>query len=799
MGNNNSLTLDERIRLLTGVGAWHTFDANGKLPEIMMTDGPHGLRKVSNEAVENNNGSHVATCFPTLSAMAASWNPEAVSKMAKGIANEAVSEHVAVVLGPGINMKRSPLCGRNFEYFSEDPYLAGTLGTAYVKAVQEAGIGTCLKHFACNSQETRRFTSNSLVDERALREIYLKAFEMVIKNAQPTSIMPSYNLVNGLHSTENKKLLTDILRDEWGFLGVTISDWGAATDLADDVLAGLNLEMPDSAGLHAKDVYKALEEGRITEEDIIRSTDKMVAFVTERAASLKKAEEAAGLPDIKDAAYETRKKAHREKLLKDNHELACSLAAECAVLLKNDGILPINKDEEKVVIIGDMADKMRYQGGGSSHINASDVPSLISELEKKGYKVTFIQGYSSESNTRNPLMEKEALEKLDEVLTLTPGAPVIYACGLTDYDEGEGYDRTHINVCEGQISLYNKLKMLTKNIVAVTFSGSPMDISFLADARAILHMYLCGQGVGRAAADLLSGDKNPSGKLAETFPAKLNETPAYSYYGLENTDDVYYAESLFTGYRFYNTFGIKVLYPFGYGLSYTSFEYKDLQVKDPHHISFKLKNTGKTAGAEICQVYTENPSSGTYREKKKLTGFKKVFLNAGEEKDVEIELSEDAYTIYDRQAGKFITVSGNYKILVSASVEDDRLSAEVEIKGERPSKEESLTYPFTKEQFEKIYDRPIISIDKRTGGFTRFDSLSTLKHHTFLAKVMLMIGRRVIRKSLKGKRKDDPEVLMMAKGLEENTLDALTYMGGIPTKFADRIVKSANKKQRKKA
>lgn len=795
MNKNTEFTLDERIRLLTGVGAWHTFDANGKLPQIMMTDGPHGLRKVTEELASQNNNSCLATCFPTLSAMSASWDRDLLFKMAEGIASEAISEHVAVVLGPGINMKRSPLCGRNFEYLSEDPYLAGELAKMYVKGMQEKGIGTCLKHFSCNNQETHRCTSNSEVDLRAMFEIYLRAFEIVIKESQPTSIMPSYNLVNGLHSTENHELLTEILRDRFGFLGVAISDWGASTNLTDDILAGLNLEMPDSLGLHKAHIYDALRLGKITEEDIIKASDKMIAFVESRAEALKKAEKAAGLPEIDDPSYNEKKEALRKKLLDKNHLLAKELAENCAVLLKNDGALPLTSDNEKeIIIIGDLADNMRMQGGGSSHINTIKTKNAIESLTDLGFKVKYLKGYSVATDQVDLNLEKEVIAYLDEIKKAGKVPPVLFFAGLTDIYEGEGYDRTTLSLPGNQINLYKQVRARSEKVISVTFGGSPMDIAFLQDSNAILHMYLAGQATLEACAELISGKCTPSGKLAETFPLSINDTPAFATFG-KNTDDVEYLESIFIGYRYYDTFNVKTLYPFGYGLSYTTFEYSNLTVTNDRMVSLYVENTGKYAGAETVQIYVKGAKCPTYRENKKLAGFQKIFLKPGERKELHIALSDTAYELFEPSLMKYVTPAGTYEIQACASVCDIRLKETLEIKGSGDViTPHSLTVPFTHDQFAMIYERPFTDLDNpQRGERTSMNSLTMLSRYSLLGKLMIFIGEKIIRSSLPGKSKKDPEVMMMTQGLRECTLDSLTYQGGIPKNIAHAIVLSANK------
>ena len=518
----STLTTDEKIRLLGGDGAWHTYGADGKIPVIMMTDGPHGLRKVAEEKSGDIENSIPATCFPTASAVAASWNPEVAAKMAQAIAKEAKSEQVAIVLGPGTNIKRSPLCGRNFEYYSEDPFLAGTLATAYIKSMQNEGVGTSLKHFAANSQETRRMTSNSQVDERALREIYLSAFEMAVKEARPATLMCSYNRLNGEYASHNKHLLTEILRNDWGYEGAVVSDWGATNAPVECFKAGLTLEMPDPNGYHTKELKKAYKEGLITDDELNKWAE---AVLTNFSALSEKVEQNATVD------------------LKAHNAIAREIEDECAVLLKNDGALPVSKDK-KLIVIGELAGHMRFQGGGSSHINAAFNKNAIDALKEAGYDVTYIQGYKNDTDVPDPALAKEATDTISSIYKKGQTA-ILFFLGLTESYEGEGYDRTDINIPANQTGLLEAVRGFAdiNDIAAISFGGAPMDFSWEKNVSAILHMYLGGQAVGEAVADLVSGRANPSGKLAETMPIDIRHTPAHRYFAPSH-DDVEYRESL---------------------------------------------------------------------------------------------------------------------------------------------------------------------------------------------------------------------------------------------------------------
>ncbi|HOO28744.1 MAG TPA: glycoside hydrolase family 3 N-terminal domain-containing protein, partial [Lachnospiraceae bacterium] len=508
------------------------------------------MRKQEEDALRNND-SLPSVCFPTASAIACSWDIEAAAKLAKALGTEAVKEQIAVVLGPGINIKRSPLCGRNFEYFSEDPYLAGTLATAYINALQSTGVAASLKHFAGNSQETHRQTSNSQIDERALREIYLSAFEMAVKEARPATIMASYNRLNGSYACENKMLLTDILRKEWGFEGVVVSDWGACADLPKCIEAGMDLEMPDSCNYHSPMLEEALQSGKLSEVSIDRAAGNMLHLTDRYSGS-------SGTLKVSDHT--------------DLHQLAKELACESAVLLKNDGVLPL-REESIILVIGDLAKTMRFQGGGSSHINTVKTPNALEALRANGVKLQFYRGYRADSDRVDQKLEKEAI---DAVKAAEGETPVLFFGGLTEYTEGEGYDRKTLDLPKNQVSLVEKLHVLGAKLAFVSFGGSPFSIPFISHVHAILHMYLGGEAAGEACTQLLLGNVNPSGKLAETFPMKTEDIPCNPWFGT-GSDDVEYRESIFVGYRYYDTYQRPVLFPFGHGLSYTTFRYSNLE------------------------------------------------------------------------------------------------------------------------------------------------------------------------------------------------------------------------------
>ena len=785
-----NLTVDEKIRLLGGVGDWHTYDCNGKLPTIMMTDGPHGLRKIETEKIGDVTASKPATCFPTACALAASFSPQLVGDMAKAIATEAKHEGISIVLGCGINIKRSPFCGRNFEYFSEDPFLAGELATSYIKSMQQEGVGTSLKHFAVNSQETRRMTSNSEVDERALREIYLSAFEKVIKEAKPQTVMCSYNQVNGEYSSHNKYLLTDILRDEWGYEGAVVSDWGAANTIAECYKAGLNLEMPDPKGYHTRELKKAYEAGYITDEEL----DKWAGVIIDRFAALSKKV---------DTSVEVDYKAH--------NELARKIENECAVLLKNDGILPVNK-EKKLIVVGGLAKTMRIQGGGSSHIQPVYCKSSIDAFTEAGYDVTFCEGYSVENDSLNEELIKETLSTIKKEYS-KDNTVVLFFMGLTDSFEGEGYDREDLIIPNNQVDLLDRVvgQVGGKNVACITFGGSPMDFSFDENVSAVLHMYLGGQAVGESVVDLVSGKENPSGKLPETMPLSRTDTPAWRYFA-NPYDDVEYRESIFVGYRYYETYNVPVKYPFGHGLSYSKFEYSKLEVPEVYEggeikIKLRVKNTGSIRGKETVQVYINPEKENFLRSRTELKGFIKVSLEPSEEKEVEITLNDRSFSVYDVDKKRFSVIGGVYQVAVGSSVKDIRLTQNLIVNADKYFRDETLLFPdyfkeqphgmeIDRDQFELLYGKKLTDHKSRKrGDFTRTCSFNDVSGQSLVGRVIQGVVNIALRIMYKDKKADDPALMMVKMGLSEGNLEGLisTSGGAVSPKLVDILVLNANR------
>lgn len=665
----SQMTLEEKASLCSGKDFWHlkSIERLG-IPEIMVCDGPHGLRKQNAENKKVGIGnSYPATCFPTAVTTACSWDRDLVYKMGQALAEECLQHGVSVLLGPGVNMKRSPLCGRNFEYFSEDPELAGEMGAAFIAGVQSMGVGTSLKHFAGNSQEMKRMTSNSIIDERALREIYLRAFEKAVKKSQPWTVMNAYNLLNGTYCSENDWLQNRVLRDEWGFEGAVVSDWGAVNNRVAGLNAGNDLEMPSSGGVNDAKIVEAVKCGVIDENTLDERVDKLVDIILKGKAN-------------KKPGYKFDVKAH--------NLLARRIAEQSMVLLKNDdNILPLKRVEgEYVAVIGSFVDNPRYQGAGSSIINPTMIDSGRRAFNNSPISVKFADGYDRSGKRKN----ENAY--ITEACNLAKNASkAVVFIGLTDDYESEGFDRSTMKLPEGHNRLVEAVSRVNDNVIVVLEGGSPVEMPWADDVKAIVNAYLGGQSVSPAIVDVLTGKANPCGKLAETYPICLKDTPTSFRYP-DSKEDVQYRESIFIGYRYYDKTEKNVRFPFGFGLSYTSFEYSDIKLRKKNltkgegaKVTFTVKNTGDTAGAEIAQVYVAKPASKIFRAPKELKGFAKVYLEPGESKKVTVELDDRAFMFWNTATNDWSVESGEYKILVGASSRDIRLEAEVKMKSEDDS------------------------------------------------------------------------------------------------------------------
>ena len=767
------LSQDEKIRLFNGVGSWNTFDADGKIPYFSMSDGPHGLRKQDaiqeTEHYADLNRSRLATCFPTSSCMAASWDKSLLRELGKTIGEEAQCQEVDVVLGPGTNIKRSPLCGRNFEYFSEDPYLAGTLAAEYINGMQALGIGTSLKHFTCNNQEKRRQTSNSIVNEKTLSEIYLRPFEIAVRKAQPASIMVSYNKVNGDYAAASKFLLTEVLRKKWGFKGIVISDWGACIGAPNCLKAGMSLAMPDSNGYFSHQLEKVYND----DAEVRAKLDEANALVIEAAQKWNGGQKNKG-KQIDFAAH---------------HKAALRFATNAAVLLKNDGILPL-AEKSNLTVIGAMAATMKFQGGGSSHITTATYPNAIESLKSLGYEIDYAEGYSGAMGDTSERGYGEALELAKKAAC--EKRPVLFFCGLTEEFEGEGFDRENIALPEVQTKLLDQIIALGADVIAVTFSGAPIDIYFADKVRAVLHMYLCGDACGEACAELLSGNVNPSGKLAETFPFSEKDTPCYGNFAGEE-DNIEYKEGSYVGYRYYEAKNVPVRYEFGFGLSYTTFEYSNLKVDlAKREVSFDLKNTGSVKGAESSQVYIQKEGAD-YPE---LRGFEKTMLEPGETKRVTVTLDENAFTAYDTSAHNFVPDAGDYTIKVGMSVRKIVLEQKVSVSDKQAAAGLSEAGAYTPDL--TLYDAFFTNTfyePHHKGTFTTADNLGDMAKESFGVRIILKIINRIILFSMRGKSKDDPSVKIVLSAIAENPLESLISItnGIFSEKLMARVIRMANR------
>ena len=673
------MTLEEKCYLFSGKDFWQTRSLERLgVPNMPLSDGPHGIRKQAGEGDQLGlNPSLPATCYPTAATVANSWDPALGEEIGAHLGAEAASQGVGVVLGPGLNVKRSPFCGRNFEYFSEDPYLAGKMAASYIRGIQKNGVSACPKHFAANSQELRRMASDSVMDERTLREIYLTGFEIAVKEGHAKSIMSSYNRINGTYANENGHLLQEILRDEWGFDGFVVSDWGGSNDHVEGVRAGSHLEMPTTGGDSDPELIDAVKAGRLSEELLDRRVDELLDVILSVPRAVKPLE---GKPFDIDA----------------HHAMAARASEQSIVLLKNEGnILPLKKGV-KVAVIGEFAQKARYQGAGSSVVNPTKLDHAMDVIKNFDLDVVGFEPGYPRSGKGDPAMRAQAVElakKADVVL--------LYI-GLDEISEAEGLDRSHMRLAQSQVELIEAVAEANPNVVAVMSAGSAVEMPWLPKVKALVHGYLCGQAGAASVLKAIVGQVNPSGKLAESYPVRYEDVSSAPYFpAKERTAE--YREGLFVGYRYFQSANVPVLFPFGFGLSYTSFEYSDLTVTDKE-ATFTLKNTGSMDGAEVAQLYVSKPDGEVFRPARELKGFAKVFLKAGESKKVTIPLDDKAFRYFNVDTNKFEVEGGEYQILIGASCADIKLSGAVSVQGT------GAKSPYNKEKFAKYFSGDIKSI-----------------------------------------------------------------------------------------
>lgn len=658
----SQMTLEEKAGMCSGADFWHLKGVERLgIPSVMVTDGPHGLRKQAEGGDHLGiNGSEKAVCFPAGCATAASFDRELIKRQGETIGHECQAMNVSTILGPAMNIKRSPLCGRNFEYYSEDPYVSSELAAALIEGVQSQNVGTSAKHFLANNQEKRRMTNSSDVDERTLREIYLASFEGAVKKAKPWTVMSSYNRINGEFVGDSSEYLTKILRDEWGFDGYVVSDWGAVNDRIKALKAGLDLEMPHGSDENDEMIVKAVESGELDEKILDLTCERILDIIFRFTQN-----------HDETAVFDYEK----------DHEIAAEVESECMVLLKNENnILPLDASK-KIAFIGKYAKTPRYQGGGSSHINSWKVESALEAAKSipELANVTFAQGYQDEKDEVVKELQDEAVK------TAADADVAVLFIGLPDNFESEGYDRKHMNLPNCQNELVQKVLEVQKNVVIVLHNGSPVIMPWKDRVSGILEAYLGGEAVGRAAAEVLAGIKNPCGRLAETFPLRLEDTPCYLTYG-KGFDNADYKEGVFVGYRYYTSRKMKTAFPFGYGLSYTTFEYSNLLLskkevtdKDTVEVSVKVKNTGSRAGKTVVQLYVEAPETEVVRPIRELRGFEKIFLEAGEEKTVTFTLDGRAFAYWNTLIHDWYAEEGAYKVMIGENADQMCVGEEITV------------------------------------------------------------------------------------------------------------------------
>ncbi len=734
----SKMTLEEKASLCSGATDWETKSIDRfNIPSMMVADGPHGIRKQEGET--DNLGIHdskPATCFPPACAIASSWNTELVTKVGEALGEECQAENIDILLGPGVNIKRSPICGRNFEYFSEDPVLSGEMGVAWVNGVQSQGVGTSLKHYVANNQEALRMSIDTIIEERVLREIYLPAFERVVKRAQPWTVMAAYNRVNGTYVSQNKYLLTDILRDEWGYDGFVISDWGAVDDRVKGLKAGLDFEMPGVDGVTDMQIVEAIKTGKLDESVLDKAVENYLKILFKSIAN------------------------NREGItynIEEHHTLARKAASESIVLLKNeDNILPLNKGRlRRIAVIGSFAKSPRYQGGGSSHVNPTKLENAYDEIKNiAGDKVeiSYAEGYTLDKDNIDQTLLADAKEtaKLSEVTILFVGLPEIY--------ESEGYDREHMNMPPTHLKLIEEVCSVQENVIVVLSNGGVVTMKpWNQKVKGILESWLLGQAGGGAIADILFGNVNPSAKLAETLPIKLSDNPSFLNFP-GTMGEVYYKEGVYVGYRYYDAKEMEVAYPFGFGLSYTTFEYSDLQLSkneildtEELVVKVKIKNTGNCFGKEVVQLYVRDIECREIRPVKELKSFIKVALQPGEEKEVKFSLRQRDFAFYERNMNDWVVESGEFEILVGKSSQDIYLKEKVNVDS---------------------------TSDKRK--FTRYSTASDLITHPIGKVFVEQMGKQMSQEMVERKEKAESDNSEMVSAMMTDTAlcKAVTFSKG---------------------
>lgn len=749
MRETDKMTTEEQIAYCSGADFWHTkamprYD----IPAMMMCDGPHGLRKQENTAdMLGINNSVPATCFPTAVSTACSWDEALLAEVGEAIAREAAANGVGMILGPGANIKRNPLCGRNFEYFSEDPLLAGKLAAAYIRGAESTGVSTSLKHFAFNNQEYKRFSSDSVLDERTMRELYLAAFETAVKEGKPGSVMCSYNKLNGVHASDSKWLLTDVLRREWGFDGMVVTDWGAMCDRAAGFRAGCDLNMPGGSAYMEKECAAAVRAGTLDREDIARSAGRVLRVAQK------------GVKAVADA---------KPVDMQAHYDLARRAAAESAVLLKNeDHLLPLS-GTEGVVFFGDMAKNLRYQGAGSSHINP--------------WKLTQV------SDACPDVMIADSAEAARGAKTA-----VVFA-GLTDEYESEGFDREDMRMPDEHVKLIRDVAAVCPDTIVVLMCGSAVETPWADEVKAILYMGLPGEAGGDAIADLLFGRAVPCGKLAETWPLRYEDCPGASYYA-HGKKDAHYREGLYAGYRYYVTACVKTRWPFGYGLSYTGFAYSGLQLEGDT-VSCMVTNTGNTAGKETAQLYIAPPECGCYRPARELKGFAKVALAPGESRRVTFKLNDRSFAVWQ---GGWVIPAGTYTVMIGPNSEDLPLTGEIVKNGVQIADDGLPAWYHAPEgapshaDFEKLVGHPVMEKPLKKGAFTMENTVMEMRAYSLVMKIMYRVLRAFVKKGFpKGTDERDASFRMMMSSAADCSLSGMKINGAMNNHVLEGMLEMAN-------
>lgn len=799
------MTLKEKIALCSGADFWSTkgMEKYG-IPSVTMADGPHGLRKQEDAAdMLGMNRSVPATCFPTAVSTACSWDEELLGNIAGAIGGEAAANGVSIVLGPGVNIKRNPLCGRNFEYFSEDPYLAGKLAAAYIRSLEGMGICSSLKHFACNSQEYKRFSSDSILDERTLREIYLSGFEIAVKEGKPSTVMCAYNKLNGEHCSDNRRLLTDILRKEWGFDGTVVTDWGAMADRIRAFRAGCDLCMPGGSAFMETEAAKAVENGTLAKEDVDTSAERILRLVEKCVSEQNEGQNTPAKPDARmrerhqsancDAGMrEHHQSANCDVGMREHYQLALRAAQESAVLLKNeDNLLPLDEKGDEIVLIGHMARELRCQGAGSSHINPWKLTNVVDFCPD----IPFVEGCDADGRT-TPEMLKQAVAAAERADTA-----VVFA-GLTDRFESEGFDRENMRMPEGHCQLIEAVSKVNGNTVVILLCGSAVETPWADKVKSILYMGLPGEAGGEAIANLLFGKAVPCGKLAESWPYRYEDCVSSGYYAGKRKD-AHYREGVYVGYRYYSSAKVPVRYPFGFGLSYTAFSYSDLEICE-NRVRCRVANTGSREGREIVQLYIAPPEGKFYRPVRELKGFCKVSLKPSESRTVEFVLNRRSFAVWN---DGWIVPGGTYTIWIGSSSEELLLSGTIS----QPQTESELKAPEVPEwyfnpkqapshgDFEKLVGHAVTEKRLRRGEFTMENTILEMKDHALLPRVVFWVMEIVAARACHCRRDySNPEFRMMMSFAADASLSGMKICAGMKNPLLEIMLKIVNGPFRRK-